>query len=406
MIGGVNENLAAQVFSEESLSRAYDEVLRAMKDASHAPRRHPARHLAKLSRYTANKDKVVPEIKATYGNASSPAFRRFITKIPKKPRGPNERPISLFSFEERVVLRSMLTVLWPLLEPDILPHICYCTYRADGGAHPPRGIRKAVEFVAHKRATEQPYIFETDIKGFFDGIDRGKLMDLVRPKLPDGSMAPLIEAALEAESVYDEKNFKSDERHLSDSGVPQGSALSPLLACCYLTPFDSQMDKAGWAMVRYVDDLVVLCGSKEDAEKVKLLVQATLFHEFGLRLSPEKTDILEPDKKLQFLGHTIHPDGRLAPSPKRIKAVRNKVFAIVYQLPGKPDREVVTELTSYLIGYFRNMEHCKFTDTNLRAYAELVGDALVHRGLDRKRLTRALKQSSRHWPPAFRRFLP
>jgi retron-type reverse transcriptase len=374
MIGGVKDGLAVQVFYEDNVSRAYDEVLRAMKDASNAPRQNKARHLAKLARYSANKAIILPEIRLRYGESTSPAFRRFITKIPKKPSGPNERPISLFSFEERVILRSMLTVLWPLLEPDIIPHVCYCTYRVDGGVHAPRGIKEAVKYVSRKRATERPYIFETDIQGFFDGIDRAKLLDLIRPKLPEPSMEPLISAALEAESIYDEVKFPIDERHLSDAGVPQGSALSPLLACCYLTPFDGRMDEDGWAMVRYVDDLVVLCASEDEVNRAKRLVEATLLDEFRLHLSPKKTHVRKPDEPLEFLGHIIYPDGRMAPSERRVKNVRHKVFSLVDQLPGKKDREVVSELTSYLRGFFRNMEHCSFTDANFRTFGELVGE--------------------------------
>jgi hypothetical protein len=86
--------------------------------------------------------------------------------------------------------------------------------------------------------------------------------------------------------------------------------------------------------------------------------------------------------------------------------VRDKVFRIVDQLPGKPDQEVAAELASYLVGFFSNMAHCSFTPENFATYARLVGEALEHRGLNRKRLTRSLRRYSKKWPPAFSEALP
>lgn len=406
MQSGLIDGLTALVFAEENLSRAYGEVLQAMRNASNAPRRSRDRYLARLATFSANRATLLHEIMGRYRDGNTPEFKRFITKIPKKPRGPNERPISLFSFEERVILRSMLSVLWPLLEPSIVPHICYCTYRAEGGAHPPRGIRDAVKFVGEKRASQRPYIFESDISGFFDGIDRKRLLETIRPKLSDEPMELLLTAVLEAETIFDPGEFALDERNLLNTGVPQGSALSPLLACCYLTPFDEEMDSEGWAMVRYVDDLVVLCDSEECANRAQLKVEGILARDFNLQLSAKKTHVRGPDEPLDFLGHTIFPNGRLMPSPRRVRSVREKVFTIINQLPGKKDREVVVELTSYLLGFFHNMSHCSFTEANYRTYSELVGDALVHRRLDRKRLSRALRRSSQKWPSAFLKGLP
>ena len=51
----------------------------------------------------------------------------------------------------------------------------------------------------------------------------------------------------------------------SERGTPQGAVISPMLANLYLNPLDHEMGRRGWAMVRYADDFVVLCRTKEEA---------------------------------------------------------------------------------------------------------------------------------------------
>ena len=68
--------------------------------------------------------------------------------------------------------------------------------------------------------------------------------------------------------------------------------ISPLLANLYLNPLDHEMERRGWAMVRYADDFVVLCRSEEEAETV-LNCGAALDDGSGLTLHPTKTRIVD-----------------------------------------------------------------------------------------------------------------
>lgn len=90
----------------------------------------------------------------------------------------------------------------------------------------------------------------------------------------------------------------------SPTGALQGSPLSPLLANIYLHPFDVRLTERGHRLLRFADDWVILCASREAAEAahneaVRALAQ------LKLRVNPQKTRLLGPGEKLEWLGAVI-----------------------------------------------------------------------------------------------------
>jgi len=89
-------------------------------------------------------------------------------------------------------------------------------------------------------------------------------------------------------------------------GAPQGGALSPLLANVYLHPFDLAMTGHGLRLVRFMDDLVVMCASREEAERALELTRRQLAT-LRLELNPTKTRLVAYADGLEFLGQTLAP---------------------------------------------------------------------------------------------------
>ena len=88
------------------------------------------------------------------------------------------------------------------------------------------------------------------------------------------------------------------------AGVLQGSPLSPLLANIYLNSFDVALTRAGYRMVRYADDWVILCPDQDAAERS--YNQATIaLARLRLKLNLNKTRILKPGEPLNWLGAVI-----------------------------------------------------------------------------------------------------
>lgn len=135
-------------------------------------------------------------------------------------------------------------------------------------------------------------------------------------------VAPLVLAALAAPTVGGiVKERMSRPRKI---GIVQGSPLSPLLANIYLHPFDKAMTRAGIRMVRYADDLLLLCRSESRARHAHQYAQKRLAM-LKLELNPKKTQITDFDTGIEFLGHIFDRDGCYQPIPEpRAKVLQNQ----------------------------------------------------------------------------------
>jgi RNA-directed DNA polymerase len=111
----------------------------------------------------------------------------------------------------------------------------------------------------------------------------------------------------------------------TSTGAAQGAPLSPLLSNVYLHGFDLAMTRARLRLVRYADDLVVLCNSESEAGRALQSV-ATALGERRLQLNPLKTGIVPPSRAFEFLGYRFEPDGRVIPPETLPDIVRRRVI--------------------------------------------------------------------------------
>ena len=136
-------------------------------------------------------------------------------------------------------------------------------------------------------------------------------------------IAPLVVAALAAPTVG--SMVKERMCRPRKIGIVQGSPLSPLLANIYLHPFDKAMHRAGIRMVRYADDLLLLCSSESRARHAHQYAQKRLAT-LKLELNPKKTQITDFHTGIEFLGHIFDRDGCYQPVPdSRIKILKDQV---------------------------------------------------------------------------------
>lgn len=171
-----------------------------------------------------------------------------------KPGSTEKRPLGIPGVRDRTVEAAMKNVLEPIFEHDFAEH----SY----GFRPGRGCLDAVKRVEELLSQGRAWCVELDFKGYFDTIPHERLLGLVRQRVVDGSVLALLEQSLKAGVLEELKGWQP-----TTCGTPQGAVISPLLANLYLNPLDHQMVRQGWAMVRYADDLVVLCQTKAEAEQ-------------------------------------------------------------------------------------------------------------------------------------------
>ena len=140
-------------------------------------------------------------------------------------------------------------------------------------------------------------------------------------------IAPLVVAALAAPTVGSiVKERMSRPRKI---GILQGSPLSPLLANIYLHPFDKAMTRAGIRLVRYADDLLLLCRSEGRAHHALEYAQKQLGR-LKLTFNPKKTRIAHFDTGVEFLGHIFDSDGCYQPvTDSRSAALQNQIQQVL-----------------------------------------------------------------------------
>ena len=191
--------------------------------------------------------------------------------IPKSETG--RRPLGISALENKIVERAITWILESIYEQDFLN----CSY----GFRPKRNCHQALKEL-NDLIMFQPvnHIVEADIKGFFDNVSHEKLMESIRIRIKDTTLLNLIKKFLKAGYIDDGVLVKSD------SGTPQGSILSPMLANIFLHyVLDTWFETTVKSQVRGYCEIVRYA---DDAKRIERGLQ-TRFNEYGLEIHPTKS---------------------------------------------------------------------------------------------------------------------
>lgn len=207
--------------------------------------------------------------------------------VPKR-SGEGQRPLALWAIRDRVAQRAAVDYLEPHFEQRFLD----CSF----GFRPGRGVQDAITRIVTLRDQGLRWVVDADIKDCFDSIDPARLMARLRSELHDGGLLWLLQSWIDARIM----NALSGRR--PTAGTSQGGPISPLLANVYLHPLDERLTGAGLQLVRYADDLVILCRRRQEAEAAHNLLQQAL-SDVQLALNSNKTRLVHFDEGFQFLGY-------------------------------------------------------------------------------------------------------
>ncbi len=146
----------------------------------------------------------------------------------------------------------------------------------------------------------------------------------------------------------------------TELGSPQGGVISPLIANIYLDAFDQEMKRRGHRIVRYADDILILCATRSGAEHAQVVATEILEGTLKLRVNREKTHMIHASQGVKFLGVEISTTWTRI-QDKKVTALKDKVKAITRRSSPVNLEQVITDLNPILRGfanYFR-MANCK-----------------------------------------------
>jgi RNA-directed DNA polymerase len=301
-----------------------------------------------------------------------------------KPGSTEQRPLGIPTVRDRIVQTAVRNVLEPIFEREFAEH----SY----GFRPQRGCKDALRQVDALLKAGYVHVVDADLKSYFDTIPQDRLMNLIRRKVVDGRVLALLEAFLQ-QGVLDGMS-----RWVPEQGTPQGAVISPLLANIYLNPLDHRMAEQGYAMVRYADDFVILCRSREEAERALRAVQAWVA-EAGLTLHPTKTRVVLADQGFDFLGY--HFRGvKHWPRKKSLDKLKDTLREKTRRTDGRALRSIIHDVNRTLQGWFGYFKHSlKTTFGPLDSWIRMRLRSILRRRMGKK--GRGRGTDHQRWPNAY-----
>jgi RNA-directed DNA polymerase len=295
-----------------------------------------------IERFAANEDLYLAELAAALRDGSYLAQPVRRVDIPKGDG--RTRPLGIPTVKDRIVQTAVKFALEPIFEATFCP--------ASYGFRPGRGCKDALREVDQLIADGHTFVVDADLAGYFDSIPHERLMGRVEERVSDGRILSLLRDWLGQDIL------RGLERWTPGSGTPQGAVISPLLANIYLHPLDELMAARGYRMVRYADDFVVLCKSREEAAAALVEITAWVT-ENGLRLHPDKTHVGDcrlPGQGFEFLGYRFEA-GRRWVRKKSVARLKDRIRERTRRTQGESLERIITSLNKVLRGWFAYFKH-------------------------------------------------
>jgi group II intron reverse transcriptase/maturase len=258
-----------------------------------------------------------------------------------KPDG-GQRLLGIPTIRDRVVQQALLDILQPIFDPDF--HPSSYGYRPRRSAQ--QAVAKATMFI---RRYGLCHVVDMDLSKCFDRLDHGLIIASVRRRVTDGSILNLIRMMLES-GVMADGVWSSTE-----VGSPQGGVVSPLIANIYLDAFDQEMKRRGHRIVRYADDILILCRSQSGAVHAEQVATKILEEDLKLTVNRDKTHRVHAREGVKFLGVEIGLKWTRI-QDKKIVSLKDKIRKITRRNSNVNLAKVIVDLNRVLRGfvnYFR-----------------------------------------------------
>ena len=253
-----------------------------------------------------------------------------------------KRLLGIPAVRDRIVQQALLDILTPIFDPDF--HPSSYGYRPKRSCH--QAITKATLFI---RKYDRRWVVDMDLSKCFDRLNHELILKAFRRRVTDGSVLNLIQMFLESGVMV---GYQLEPTEL---GSPQGGVISPLISNVYLDAFDQEMMRRKHRIIRYADDILILCGSKAAAENALQVATRILEQDLKLTVNQNKTHIAHSDNGVKFLGVEIRSSYTRI-QEKKLKKLKEKVKQITRRSSWTNVAGVIRQLNPVIRGfanYFR-----------------------------------------------------
>jgi RNA-directed DNA polymerase len=269
-----------------------------------------------------------------------------------KPGSKKRRPLGIPVVVDRVHQARVVNALEPEWEARFEPK----SY----GFRPGRGCHDAIQAIYQVAKGPNPqrrWILDADLAGAFDRIAHDLILDQLGSFPARGMVWQWLKAGV----------VENGRLHRTEEGTPQGGVVSPVLLNVALHGMEKaagvhyyttgtnagKVAMGSPTVIRYADDLVALCHSRQEAIEVKARLAAWLTPR-GLAFNEDKTRVVTLDEGFDFLGFNVrryHGKLLIKPSNAAVRRIRKRLAAELRSLRGANAQAVIKRLNPIIRGW-------------------------------------------------------
>ena len=259
-------------------------------------------------------------------------------EIPKETKD-EFRKLGVPTVVDRVFQQAITQVLSPIYEEQFSEN--------SFGFRPKRGAHDALKQCQQNVNDGYAYVVDMDLEKFFDTVCQSKLIEVMSRTIKDGRVISLIHKYLNA-GVVSRGVFEKTE-----TGMPQGGPLSPLLSNIMLNEMDKELERRGHRFVRYADDCMIFCKSRKSAERTLRNIIPFIEGKLFLKVNRKKTSVAHINK-VKYLGYAFYRykgKCRFRVHPKSVTKMKDKIRELTKRNNGWGNEYRAMKLTQFVRGW-------------------------------------------------------